>query len=183
MWSTLQQTDPEGTSVAPSRARSPSLPLLISGWVPTQQPTSGNCASSSLTVPVLTLSSTPAGWTTGSTNTPPDVSWEDSVCNHVPAGKEVVYFTTDGRRDWELSCGITPPLLATVDFSPADNMTEVLATFRRHQSRGPVVNSELYSGWCDWYGQPHQTTGQWSYLWRSIKTTGQSGLKLLVSRD
>ena len=70
----------------------------------------------------------------------------------------MVYFTTDGKREWELSCGITPPLFGTVDFSPADDMEEILARFRKHQSKGPLVNSELYSGWCDWYGQPHQTT-------------------------
>ena len=162
----LQQTDRVDTNAALSRERNPSLPPSTSGWVQTRPLTLPSFASSSLGVRASTLSSTPAGWITGNTSTPPDVSMVERTCTicitviaHVSSGKGAVYFTTDGKREWELSCGITPPLFATVDFSPADNMTEILARFRKHQTSGPLVNSELYSGWCDWYGQPHQTTG------------------------
>ena len=72
----------------------------------------------------------------------------------------MVYFTTDGKRDFELTCGITPPnMFGTVDFRATDNEEEVLARLREHQQTGPLVNSELYAGKSDWCGQPYIVTG------------------------
>ena len=50
-------------------------------------------------------------------------------------------------------------MLATVDFWPHDDMDIILKRLRKYQPDGPLVNSELYSGECDWYGADHHKTG------------------------
>ncbi|XP_074047416.1 beta-galactosidase-1-like protein isoform X2 [Macrotis lagotis] len=72
-------------------------------------------------------------------------------------GDEIVLFTTDGPE--ELSCGTLQGLYATVDFGPADNMTESFAMQRKYEPRGPLVNSEYYTGWLDYWGWNHSTVG------------------------
>ncbi|KAM9305711.1 beta-galactosidase-1-like protein [Gastrophryne carolinensis] len=70
-------------------------------------------------------------------------------------GDDVVLFTTDGNTKAELKCGTLQGLHATVDFGPADNATEAFAALRRVQPGGPLVNSEYYTGWLDYWGEPH----------------------------
>ncbi|KAG7263105.1 hypothetical protein CRUP_003641, partial [Coryphaenoides rupestris] len=72
-------------------------------------------------------------------------------------GDEVVLFTTDGPGLHFLRCGAIKELYATVDFSPASNITDAFAAQRLVEPHGPLVNSELYPGWLDHWGQQHST--------------------------
>ncbi|KGL77734.1 Beta-galactosidase, partial [Tinamus guttatus] len=70
-------------------------------------------------------------------------------------GPDVVLFTTDGTRAEELRCGTLPGLYATVDFGPGSNITEAFGAQRLVQPKGPLVNSEYYTGWLDYWGEAH----------------------------
>ncbi|XP_063145005.1 beta-galactosidase-1-like protein [Candoia aspera] len=72
-------------------------------------------------------------------------------------GKEVVLFTTDGLKESELQCGTLQDLYATVDFGPEVNETRAFEQQRLVEPRGPLVNSEYYTGWLDYWGEPHST--------------------------
>lgn len=41
--------------------------------------------------------------------------------------------------------------------SAADNMTKIFALQRKYEPHGPLVNSEYYTGWLDYWGQNHST--------------------------
>ncbi|KAF7494158.1 Beta-galactosidase [Sarcoptes scabiei] len=64
---------------------------------------------------------------------------------------EVVLFTTDGNGDGYLRCGPIPNILATIDFGSKTNVSHAIETFRKHRHLGPLVNSEYYSGWLDYW--------------------------------
>ncbi|KAM8806944.1 beta-galactosidase-1-like protein [Eudromia elegans] len=70
-------------------------------------------------------------------------------------GPDVLLFTTDGTRAEELRCGTLPGLYATVDFGPGSNITEAFGAQRLVQPKGPLVNSEYYTGWLDYWGGAH----------------------------
>ncbi|XP_051839468.1 beta-galactosidase-1-like protein [Antechinus flavipes] len=70
-------------------------------------------------------------------------------------GNEIFLFTTDGPEG--LSCGTLQGLYSTVDFGPADNMTEIFAMQRKYEPNGPLVNSEYYTGWLDYWGGNHSS--------------------------
>ncbi|XP_044159623.1 beta-galactosidase-1-like protein [Bufo gargarizans] len=70
-------------------------------------------------------------------------------------GDDVVLFTTDGNADYFLRCGTLQDLYATVDFGPVDNVTKAFEAMRRYQPTGPLVNSEYYTGWLDYWGEKH----------------------------
>nr|XP_012384176.1 beta-galactosidase-1-like protein isoform X2 [Dasypus novemcinctus] len=70
-------------------------------------------------------------------------------------GDRILLFTTDGPEG--LECGSLQGLFTTVDFGPADNMTKTFALLRKYQPYGPLVNSEYYTGWLDYWGQNHST--------------------------
>nr|XP_012595655.1 beta-galactosidase-1-like protein isoform X2 [Microcebus murinus] len=70
-------------------------------------------------------------------------------------GDKILLFTTDGPEG--LRCGSLQGLYTTVDFGPADNMTKIFTLLRHYQPRGPLVNSEYYTGWLDYWGQNHST--------------------------
>ncbi|XP_068185091.1 beta-galactosidase-1-like protein [Antennarius striatus] len=70
-------------------------------------------------------------------------------------GEDVVLFTTDGNTDRELTCGTLEGLYATVDFGTNNNVTEAFQRQRRFEPRGPLVNSEFYTGWLDHWGDQH----------------------------
>ncbi|KAB0399307.1 hypothetical protein E2I00_003127, partial [Balaenoptera physalus] len=70
-------------------------------------------------------------------------------------GDKILLFTTDGPEG--LKCGSLQGLYTTVDFGPADNMTKIFALLRKYEPRGPLVNSEYYTGWLDYWGQNHST--------------------------
>ncbi|XP_043823755.1 beta-galactosidase isoform X2 [Dromiciops gliroides] len=71
-------------------------------------------------------------------------------------GKNVVLFTTDGADDDLLTCGALQGLYATVDFGAGGNITEFFGYQRKFEPKGPLVNSEFYSGWLDHWGEKHQ---------------------------
>ncbi|NXJ59850.1 BGAL galactosidase, partial [Rostratula benghalensis] len=73
-------------------------------------------------------------------------------------GTEVLLFTTDGAQAWELRCGTLQGLYATVDFGPDSNVTEAFGAQRRVEPKGPLVNSEYYTGWLDYWGEAHAST-------------------------
>ncbi|XP_077473456.1 beta-galactosidase-1-like protein [Stigmatopora argus] len=70
-------------------------------------------------------------------------------------GKNVVLFTTDGNTDREMTCGTLDGLYATVDFGIGDNITEAFNRQRKFEPKGPLVNSEYYTGWLDHWGDEH----------------------------
>ncbi|XP_066467702.1 beta-galactosidase-1-like protein isoform X2 [Tiliqua scincoides] len=72
-------------------------------------------------------------------------------------GEEVVLFTTDGLKESELQCGSLQGLYATVDFGPDVNITKAFERQRLYEPKGPLVNSEYYTGWLDYWGHPHST--------------------------
>ncbi|XP_074546450.1 beta-galactosidase [Halichoeres trimaculatus] len=70
-------------------------------------------------------------------------------------GDDVVLFTTDGAGTGYLKCGSIQGLYATVDFGPGGNVTAAFAAQRHAEPRGPLVNSEFYTGWLDHWGSHH----------------------------
>lgn len=70
-------------------------------------------------------------------------------------GDKILLFTTDGPEG--LTCGSLEGLYTTVDFGPADNMTKIFALQRKYEPHGPLVNSEYYTGWLDYWGHNHST--------------------------
>uniref|UniRef100_A0ABM5GPS3 Beta-galactosidase n=1 Tax=Pogona vitticeps TaxID=103695 RepID=A0ABM5GPS3_9SAUR len=72
-------------------------------------------------------------------------------------GNEVVLFTTDGASKNFLRCGTLQGLYSTVDFGPGSNVTAAFLTQRLSEPKGPLVNSEFYTGWLDHWGHKHFT--------------------------
>ncbi|XP_054471231.1 beta-galactosidase-1-like protein [Anoplopoma fimbria] len=70
-------------------------------------------------------------------------------------GEDTVLFTTDGNTDKEMTCGSLEGLYATVDFGTDTNITKAFSLQRRFEPRGPLVNSEFYTGWLDHWGDQH----------------------------
>ncbi|XP_055473119.1 beta-galactosidase-1-like protein isoform X1 [Psammomys obesus] len=70
-------------------------------------------------------------------------------------GDKILLFTTDGPHG--LKCGSLQGLYTTVDFGPADNVTKIFSILRNYEPHGPLVNSEYYTGWLDYWGQNHST--------------------------
>ena len=70
-------------------------------------------------------------------------------------GEEVILYTTDGNGIDYLRCGSVAGAYATVDFGPGTNVTEAFRIQRLFEPRGPLINSEYYPGWLDYWGQPH----------------------------
>ncbi|KAJ8025197.1 Beta-galactosidase [Holothuria leucospilota] len=70
-------------------------------------------------------------------------------------GDDVVLFTTDGAGKSYLKCGTLEDIYATVDFGPGTNVTKAFEAQREYEPKGPLVNSEFYTGWLDHWGQPH----------------------------
>ncbi|NP_001032730.1 beta-galactosidase [Canis lupus baileyi] len=76
---------------------------------------------------------------------------------HHHLGNDVLLFTTDGANEKFLQCGALQGLYATVDFGPGANITAAFQIQRKSEPKGPLVNSEFYTGWLDHWGQPHST--------------------------
>ncbi|XP_054685035.1 beta-galactosidase-1-like protein [Grus americana] len=73
-------------------------------------------------------------------------------------GSDVLLFTTDSTRVEELRCGTLQGLYATIDFGPDSNVTEAFGAQRQVEPKGPLVNSEYYTGWLDYWGEAHAST-------------------------
>ncbi|KAL6091201.1 hypothetical protein STEG23_025744, partial [Scotinomys teguina] len=72
-------------------------------------------------------------------------------------GNDVLLFTTDGASEKFLRCGTLQGLYATVDFGAGKNVTEAFLIQRKFEPKGPLINSEFYTGWLDHWGEPHST--------------------------
>ena len=72
-------------------------------------------------------------------------------------GNEVILFTVDSDWTFLFACGTIPTLYATVDFGPDANPESAFAVMRKFTPKGPLVNSEFYTGWIDYWGEKHQT--------------------------
>ena len=72
------------------------------------------------------------------------------------AGITVPLTTVDQPVDQMLRDGSLPGLHKTGSFG--SRSTERLATLRRHQPTGPLMCSEFWDGWFDWWGGVHHTT-------------------------
>ena len=72
------------------------------------------------------------------------------------AGITVPLTTVDQPVDRMLSDGSLPQLHKTGSFG--SRSAERLATLRRHQPTGPLMCSEFWDGWFDWWGGVHHTT-------------------------
>ncbi|XP_051564790.1 beta-galactosidase-1-like protein isoform X1 [Myxocyprinus asiaticus] len=70
-------------------------------------------------------------------------------------GEDVILFTTDGNTDKEMSCGTLEGLYATIDFGTDTNITTAFNQQRKFEPKGPLVNSEFYTGWLDHWGDKH----------------------------
>ncbi|KAL0593395.1 Beta-galactosidase [Plecturocebus cupreus] len=72
-------------------------------------------------------------------------------------GDDVVLFTTDEAHEKFLQCGALQGLYTTVDFGTGSNITDAFQIQRKCEPKGPLINSEFYTGWLDHWGQPHST--------------------------
>ncbi|MFF2631771.1 beta-galactosidase family protein [Microbacterium sp. NPDC058021] len=72
------------------------------------------------------------------------------------AGITVPLTTVDQPMDDMLAAGTLPELHTTGSFG--SRATERLATLRAHQPHGPLMCSEFWDGWFDWWGGVHHTT-------------------------
>ncbi|MGW8481697.1 glycoside hydrolase family 35 protein [Microbacterium sp. NPDC055903] len=72
------------------------------------------------------------------------------------AGIEVPLTTVDQPTDQMLADGSLRDLHKTGSFG--SRVPERLATLRRHQPTGPLMCSEFWDGWFDWWGGVHHTT-------------------------
>ncbi|CAL4105021.1 unnamed protein product, partial [Meganyctiphanes norvegica] len=70
-------------------------------------------------------------------------------------GEKVVLFSTDSSGTRNLKCGKIPGVYATVDFGTGANMNEIFEAQKLFEPRGPLVNSEFYTGWLGHWGVPH----------------------------
>lgn len=73
-------------------------------------------------------------------------------------GEDVVLFTTDGAGRNMVNCGTLPSLYTTVDFGPGGDVSAYFNIQRELQNKGPLVNSEFYTGWLDHWGEKHHRT-------------------------
>ncbi|XP_006859231.1 PREDICTED: beta-galactosidase [Chrysochloris asiatica] len=74
---------------------------------------------------------------------------------HYHLGDDVLLFTTDGAHEKFIKCGTLQGLYTTVDFGTGFNITAAFQIQRKCEPRGPLVNSEFYTGWLDHWGKPH----------------------------
>lgn len=72
------------------------------------------------------------------------------------AGITVPLTTVDQPVDQMLTDGSLPELHKTGSFG--SRSAERLATLRKHQPTGPLMCSEFWDGWFDWWGGVHHTT-------------------------
>lgn len=72
-------------------------------------------------------------------------------------GPNVILFSTDGDGDSYMKCGSLQGLYATCDFGVTMNPAKNFKVQRDFEPKGPLVNSEFYTGWLDNWGLKHHT--------------------------
>ncbi|XP_025094509.1 beta-galactosidase-like isoform X2 [Pomacea canaliculata] len=75
-------------------------------------------------------------------------------------GENVVVYTTDGNTDSYLRCGVINESYATVDFGVTYDPAAAFKAQRDYEPKGPLVNSEFYTGWLDHWGHPHSVQSE-----------------------
>lgn len=72
-------------------------------------------------------------------------------------GDDALLFTTDRPIDNELQCGLIEGVFATTDFgiATADEVKFNFDKLREVQEKGPLVNSEFYTGWLTHWQEPN----------------------------
>lgn len=60
------------------------------------------------------------------------------------------------KSDPNPHCGAIEDVYSTVDFGVEANVTAHFELQRQYSPHGPLVNSEFYPGWLDFWGLPHQ---------------------------
>nr|XP_054929364.1 beta-galactosidase-like isoform X1 [Dermacentor andersoni] len=73
-------------------------------------------------------------------------------------GYNVILYTADGPADDLLMCGKIDGAHATINFGVEADVEDAFKAQRRHQERGPLVDSEFYTGWLDHWAEWHSMT-------------------------
>ncbi|ESO84522.1 hypothetical protein LOTGIDRAFT_236200 [Lottia gigantea] len=73
-------------------------------------------------------------------------------------GEKAIIYTTDGDGDAYVKCGTVEGCYVTIDFGPTSNPASNFQVQRHFEPKGPLVNSEFYTGWLDHWGNPHAHT-------------------------
>jgi beta-galactosidase GanA len=73
-------------------------------------------------------------------------------------GADTMFFTTDQNKESSVNCGSLPGIFATIDFGVGGDITGSFALEKRHNGRGPYVNSEYWAGAWDNWGSPRHNT-------------------------
>ena len=74
-------------------------------------------------------------------------------------GDDVILFTVDSAFPFLFNCGTIPSLYPTIDFGPEKDPESAFALQRKFAPKGPLVNTEFYTGWIDYWGEKHQVKG------------------------
>lgn len=72
-------------------------------------------------------------------------------------GPNAFLFTTDGDGDGYMKCGTLQGMYATCDFGLTMDPAKNFKVQRHFEPKGPLVNSEFYTGWLDNWGLTHHT--------------------------
>ncbi|KAL7301481.1 hypothetical protein TKK_0005919 [Trichogramma kaykai] len=67
-------------------------------------------------------------------------------------------FTTDGTARRMLQCGTIPGVYSTIDFAAGSNLNYSIKMMRQYSPKGPLVNSEYYTGWLTHWNETFQRT-------------------------
>ncbi|XP_077560436.1 beta-galactosidase-like [Haemaphysalis longicornis] len=94
-----------------------------------------------------------------------DLAWEE-------LGQDVVLFTMDPDR--AAKCGHVPGTLATVGFGTGVDPKHGFGKNLDNGTSGPLLNTELYTGWFDSWNKPHHTVNA-KTLANSIRTILKMG--------
>ncbi|KAL1438022.1 hypothetical protein MTO96_048477 [Rhipicephalus appendiculatus] len=75
-------------------------------------------------------------------------------------GEDVVLFRTDTPSDAAYRCDSVEGTLVTADFGSSANVDEMFGVMRKFMKQGPLVVTEYYPGWLDFWGKPHVKVDQ-----------------------
>lgn len=78
----------------------------------------------------------------------------DVISAHV--GTKALLYTTDGSTEKALKCGKISGVYATIDFGASSDPNTTFPVMRKIEPKGPLVNSEYYSGWLTHWGEVFQ---------------------------
>ncbi|KAH6940536.1 hypothetical protein HPB50_000557 [Hyalomma asiaticum] len=79
---------------------------------------------------------------------------------HTYLGEDVVLFRTDFPSEAIYKCDNVEGTLVTADFGSSANVDEMFGVMRKAMKQGPLVVTEYYPGWLDFWGKPHVKVNQ-----------------------